>query len=1466
MKLNLLLFFLTFLLFSALAEVVHNTPQVGEVKTYIKTVELPVGTNSILQKRWYVENEHVRLGVIDDPGGAVVEFVNKANGVNHVAGDVYKIDQDGDVKRIAGWGWIEFIHDSANDPTEQWMYAQPFDVEFVEVEKGARGIKVTGQTVEQKIERWMTLTPDSPELTVKIKLTNISDHPRPLWLRWHPQVFPSKDIKGKQSCVLSPGVGDEVRKIRTAWGWDHWFWTHDGYWLAADFKTGDGLFCAFEKEKVPIHFTWTQYKHDRPTSGAVTMEPFPRLITANAGEAIDATFTYYPFSQATDSATMPLSLLKDPDEQTRARSFLARVMPLEHLEKFGAYTYARTLQFPWGHRRRDLLGVREWGFADCAIMGYPTQDKPLRIRMTAAAFDEASALQGWPKWQPGVTYHITMTDQDGQRVYDQRELLELHAGVPGNGGNSADREIAVPVVGIPDGAYTLAVEALDPMTKKTFHKHERQLEIFGNRLKVASEELAKQLEQSEKDPPFVTALATQQAKTLPDGTLEIPIGVEGGSVVRKDAPVSLGVPFPEGLSSTNFTATLLDSTGHVINANFEVMNVWQDHSLKWLRTDFQADCPAGAHVFYTMSVRDKATDETRKKETKENDDLITVEAEAIIVTTGGMRVVIPRNTLSIPGLVYLDRNGDGVFTDDECVIRASDKGDIWWTDGHGVRYVMTLDGPRSQYFTPGVTLEENTPLAATVKLQGWYRNPDHPDSTPAYGEIRIRFFRNKAWFKVWHQVTFTASPWDVELKSYGLTLNLDPTRFQTINFDVDGQVVDGSASAELFQSSANRVKISHDAQQVAEGHRSDGAVQFRGKDSGFLFYHRNFWQMAPKKLTADATSGRLTIHYWPEEAGIQTFKPIEEMMIPSSASPEACGTGFSRTQEMTFDLSNEVVANEARATYGDPVLALPPPSWTQKTRVVGNLQPYNPTTGSEVEDYLKLYIDFLLRNRDFFGFYGQWDYGTLHNVYNLDDYTWRIVGRYANIGNEEDIVDAPWLLYMRSGDRRYFELAESWTRHLMEVQSIRWSNLFPKTVGMSRRHHYTPWLSEGDYGHTMLCPYLEYYHVTGYRPAWEMAKMTADGMADIRSGSWRYISNPLIGSIRMYTETADKKYKQLADRIWNELCTLDGSDWWGGTHGARMARWYAPFNAECEKAWLTGSTGTVISAEVYTQPFREIDSAAELNERTGISWYAHTARWNFDNERSQYTGLIHGTHPIYRGMVPYSMNTQAYMGLARMLTTGKGAIERSHELFPAKLVNLNDVKEAVVTEQTDTAFTIWVSGAPEQEFPVIGPTGAVVQTETKVLFSSKYDKRQIAFYEISVPLDGLTGAYRLKPSRPRYFGSSLPEVTLITGNTLSGAGDALYVRSDDLGAPAAQCYLTGTPGASFELFDLSGKRIFSETFVRPASDAVAIAFDIALPPGQVLRIGDHSGVHFPELKQIPLLLNPPTSASSSRLE
>lgn len=1423
------------------------------VKCYTKEVEVKAGKESVTQKRWYLENDHVRFALTNNPGGSVVEFTNKKNGVNHVFGSVYKTEE----KVSAQNCWTDFEIDSKRDPVEKSVRYQNFDIEIIKQEDGNTTLKATGKTEKQKIERWHTLAQNSGQLTIRKRITNISNGKQTLWMRWHPFMLASKDNFGKSAVIMSPGPDMQVRKTKIGWGWDHWFKTYDGYWIAEDYNSGDGIFLTFEKETTPIHFTWTMYdKVTSPKKGAFTMEMFPEAKISKPGDFLETSLSFFPFDKDTSPESFPMGVLKDKNEKKRALKFLKRVKPLEHIKKFGSHTFARTEFFDWRHRRRDKFAIADWGFVDCAIVGYPYQNVPFKVRMVGGLFEEAKNMKRFNEYLLTQCFKVTISDSKGLEIYNNTEAINLKPGV--NGGDVFDKTVAIPASGMPDGNYTLKVEAIDIFTRKPMHSYSRKLIVFGERIKVEEEKLANKLkEDPNKQRPFVKTLASVEDISIKNGAVKIPIGVEDGSGIKRTAfPVKLGIPFPLGKFSTDINYRLLDSRGKEVDAAFSIMNVWHDKSLKWLQVNFAADCPADGFSFYYLEAGKSV------KASRFNSEKLAIDSgNKISINTGKMLIEIVKDKLSIPGKVYLDRNRNGKYEEAEQVTKNSESSDIWWLGENNKRYIMKLEGPDSLIFKPGVTIEENTSQSAIVKLQGWYFAENNDSKkTPAYGEIRIETNKGSSVFKVWHQVTFTGSPWYDKLVSYGLKMRVKENLYNEVSYDIDEKAVKTKASSYLYQSSYDKVNLFADNKICKNGEKASGAMLLSGNSGKVLFFHRELWQMFPKKLEADPAKGVVSFHYWPKEAGTHSFEPDEEYWIPSSSSAEACGTGVSRTHEITIDFSNLTDVTQADETYHEPVIAAVPPKWIQQTYALRNLVPQNWEKMPEIEEFVTEHLEHFKRNRKFFKFYGEWDYGTVHNIYQIGNYNWLVVGRYANIGNEENIVKGPWLAYFRSGDRLFFKFARLWTRHLMEVQSIRWHNIFPEFAGMSRRHHKTTWLGGGDWGHTMLCPWLEYYHATGYKPAWEMAKFTAETMKNTYKGSWRYITNPLIGEIRMYDETADEGYKKSADRIWNDLCYPDKNRWFDLTHAGRAVRFYSDFNKDCLNDWKKYTDGEKTIDGKDIKKFRYIDSLAELAERTGDIKYAHQARVDFDHYRYYtYTGMTFGINPVFRGQIPHP--TQHSLGVLRMVTTAAEQIMRSKEAFPAQNINIKGQGiNILVKEDHDQDFIIWISKTKREKINILGPDQKEIKFEEETIFIGDRPYRpDIYFCKISVSADNKSGIYSVKKSGNKIYhiGCSLRKVAFdLPSPILEGCGVPLYVKSENLGNGESSFVMKGAPASSLGLFTLNGKKIFSDTLVRPVRDNIGIKKHIRIPKNVIIKLKDRTGITFTEIENLRLFLNP----------
>lgn len=242
-----------------------------------------------------------------------------------------------------------------------------------------------------------------------------------------------------------------------------------------------------------------------------------------------------------------------------------------------------------------------------------------------------------------------------------------------------------------------------------------------------------------------------------------------------------------------------------------------------------------------------------------------------------------------------------------------------------------------------------------------------------------------------------------------------------------------------------------------------------------------------------------------------------------------------------------------------------------------------------------------------------------------------------------------------------------------------------------------------------------------------------------------------------------------------------------------------------------------------------------------------------------YSGMTFGANPIYRGQIPYA--TQHTMGRVRMVATAAEQIMKSKEVFPADDVNLGMVKAKIVLqEDKDQEFVVWLSKADGENIKITGPDGKGVNFKEEQIFSgeSPYKwKKKMIFCKLIVAKDNKAGTYSISKDGYIYHaGSSLKKVAFdLETSDLMGCGVPLYMKSESLGDGVAKFTMRGTPSVSFGLYTLEGKQIFSETYVRPATDNVGIEQEITVPVNSILKTKDRSGIHFDGINSLRVYLN-----------
>ena len=331
---------------------------------------------------------------------------------------------------------------------------------------------------------------------------------------------------------------------------------------------------------------------------------------------------------------------------------------------------------------------------------------------------------------------------------------------------------------------------------------------------------------------------------------------------------------------------------------------------------------------------------------------------------------------------------------------------------------------------------------------------------------------------------------------------------------LDGKRVTGS-SLSLKQTDWRTVKGS------AEGKQVDGWLEMSDGKRAFFAALRWPWQQHPVQL--NAANGQIEIQLiGPEKPmSLKAEDVAVDYVVPEKkkwnlrifdkgetlwfmkhngqdALPHVSPRGVAKTYELViWEGQPEVPAEVKNVLAQHPVLAYADPAFAVKAALPSPASPADKERFPVIEPALERAFDWFTRENDYDGDFGTWNYG---------DVQWAWVGwgyttyRYwMNHGKGWSIL--PWALWLRSGDRRYWEHGEANSRHCMDVDLCHvpeWE-IAPDGKIRGGQYHYSA-LHWG-YGPQVSTFYIdsEYlpycYYVTGYERAKDVMLMRAEALA-----------------------------------------------------------------------------------------------------------------------------------------------------------------------------------------------------------------------------------------------------------------------------------------------------------------------------------------------------------------------------------
>ncbi|MFO8082406.1 MAG: hypothetical protein R6V07_19170 [Armatimonadota bacterium] len=673
---------------------------------------------------------------------------------------------------------------------------------------------------------------------------------------------------------------------------------------------------------------------------------------------------------------------------------------------------------------------------------------------------------------------------------------------------------------------------------------------------------------------------------------------------RDGWPVRSGVPLPQGLLSDASAVRLLDASGAEVPVQAQATSWWPDGiSVQWLLIDFLARTDAGSEAQYTLEVN--AEPSVAAEQT------VQVQAEEIApdVAPGVVRAPVEVETGALTW-----RLGDGGFAPFADVTapgrsgaEIAEDGGFELVDAEGTRFSSAHEAPEE------IVVEQAGPLRATLRVRGRLVSED--GAAHMRYLCRLHFYAGSPAVRtVFSLENDVLEPRMNRIESLQVRV---PADLEDAAFSVgaDGDALEIEQGDRLLQDEDFRFAVGDDT-----GHRADGWVLARRAEGALAVAVRDFWQLYPKGLTADADG--LTLELLPalpdDIYADADENELTQWYFWADEGRYTLSTGVRITTDFAVDFA-PAVDEQAPERYvagqwwSNRLFAAATPEYYCSTGTLDALVPREEGKfdifEGELDEAFEGFMALQESEREF-GFmnYGDW----------FGERTW-------NWGNNE--YDTAWGLaanFVRTGNLEMLERAYATAGHSADIDTVHYHE-DPSRVGYQYAHSigHTGGFFDEDWkgmsasynrgalnrsGHLWTQGQFALYALTGEERLLEtgrkMARMVADNTTDFRYYNERTFGWPIISLMGGYNVDPDPRYlngaKLMADAaVW----TLHpDKHQWGARINPRECRHDPRPEGPCwgSKPFMTGVGLRSLSMYHRAQPREEVQRTMVRN--SGWMW------------------------------------------------------------------------------------------------------------------------------------------------------------------------------------------------------------------------------------------------------------------------
>ena len=432
-------------------------------------------------------------------------------------------------------------------------------------------------------------------------------------------------------------------------------------------------------------------------------------------------------------------------------------------------------------------------------------------------------------------------------------------------------------------------------------------------------------EVASRDHTFSTAPHSRARGTVERGSVPLEVANEA-PVERRSWPVTSGIPFPQGALMAAENTRLLDRAGAEIPLQAAVLAEWPDGSVKWLLLDFQADVGAAGSAEYRLEYGNGVV---RREGGTRTPIEVAADGPRVELSTGPLKLLLDCEAPCFPGRVWIDADGDGVFSSDEEITDPESPGSVELVAADGTIY-GTHGGPCS------VEVEERGPLRTVVKVQGRLQAAD--GSRMFTYITRVNVYAGKDFVRVLHTwendrvaENFTA------VRSLMLRTPLRLIDPSCTLFGADEAACRSTGQPTLAQLEDDEYTVTERGGIRQRGRRAQGTVDLSDATRGLTVAMRDFWQNYPKSLGATATGLEVGLcPPLPDDRYRDRGELEDKLYYYLQGGEYKFKQGVSRTHELVYRF-HTAGAPSSPPHLQEPLRARAPAAWYCDSKAFGDV-------------------------------------------------------------------------------------------------------------------------------------------------------------------------------------------------------------------------------------------------------------------------------------------------------------------------------------------------------------------------------------------------------------------------------------------------------------------------------------------------------------------------------------------------